>query len=65
MSHPRQDEDRRLGQNDESEASKTPGSMRRSSPSEENATEVQNQPSRQPHRVDERRNSDGEGEDHA
>lgn len=35
MSHPRQDEDRRLGQNDESEAAKAPGSMRGSSPSEE------------------------------
>lgn len=30
MSHPRQDEDRRLGQNDEPEAANTPGIPRRS-----------------------------------
>ncbi len=65
MSHPRQDEDRRLGQNDEPEAAKTPGSMRRSSPSEDNATEVQDQHSGQPHRVDKRRKPDAEGKDHA
>src|SRR5687767_4406774 len=40
MSHPRQDEDRRLGENDESEAAKTPGIRRRSSPPEQKGTET-------------------------
>lgn len=39
MSHPRQEEDRRLGQNDEPEVAKAPGIPRRSFPSEEKGTE--------------------------
>jgi hypothetical protein len=40
MSHPRQDEDRRLGENDEPEAAKMPGIRRRSSPPEQKGTET-------------------------